>query len=364
MKILCVDDDAGLLYLVRAALEGFQYTVITSQDAEEALELLRSNAFDVMLLDQEMPKLSGLEMLKQVQQWDNIPPIIMVTGAGNEIVAVEAIRLGASDYIVKDVNLVYLKILPSVIQQVIKERALIAQQEAAERALQLEKDRTYLLSQFIRNASHEFRTPLAVIQTSTDLLRRTSTDTRQETYIDRIQQQSQRILKLVDSLVRLARLDNSHALDLQPTNLNDLLQSVLAQARQYASQKDVHIHLEMPPDPLTILAEANELYDALTELIDNAIHASKRGDTLNILLKCEDNHARVIIQDNGIGMNKEQLAHIFERFYRADEAHSTPGFGLGLPLAARIFDLHHGTISISSTEGVGTEVIATLPLVP
>jgi signal transduction histidine kinase len=362
MKILYVDDDEGLLYLARHTLEEQSFHVTLCLDSTEVPDLLQSNDYDVVVLDQEMPKMNGLEVIKQTRWIEAVPPIIMVTGAGNEVVAVEAIRLGASDYVVKDTNLVYLKILPSVIRQVIHERELTQKQQAAQRALQEEKDRARLLTQFIRDASHEFRTPLSIIHTSSELLRRMVTESKHQDYIERIQEQSNRILSLVDGLITLAKLDNISVLNLLPVNLNVLISNTVENKRNVLTDKGIHIQAELGNEPVIIMADAPELTAALAELIDNAYRASHPDSTIYLSVHTDHTTAVITLRDEGIGMSGEQISHIFERFYRVDEAHTTPGFGLGLPIAARIIDLHHGDISITSEPTAGTTVIVTLPI--
>lgn len=362
MKILCVDDDEGLQYLLRSALETLDYQVTICLDSEEALPLLQTTKFDVVILDQEMPKKSGLEIVKLAQSLPEKPPIIMLTGAGNEVIAVEAMRLGASDYVVKDINLVYLKILPSVIQQVVQERELTQRQQAAERAAQVEKERSRLLAQFIRDASHEFRIPLTIIQSSGELLGRMVGEPREQEYVNRILQQCQRIVSLVDHLIQLSRLENTAALQLKAVSLTTLLQEALARKSRLLVEKNIDVQLDLGTEAVPVLADADELVDAFVELIDNARLACKPGDTLHVALAVDQGMAKVIVRDTGIGMTETQLLHIFERFYRVDEAHTTPGFGLGLPIVKRIFDLHQGTVCITSEAGQGTTVITTLPL--
>jgi two-component system, sensor histidine kinase len=362
LKLLCIDDDEGLLYLLRNELEKLSYEVIPCLDTEEALVLLQTEEFDVVLLDQEMPKLSGLEVIRWTHTLENPPPIIMVTGAGNEQVAVEAMRLGASDYVVKDANLVYLRILPSVIRQVIQERELIRQHQAAERALQLERDRSHLLSQFIRDASHEFRTPLTIIQLSSEMLGRIVSEPEQKTNVKLIQEESNRILNLVNHLIQITRLDNIASLPLESTELNSLLSNVLNRKRKLVTEKEIRLETALYSEPVNVLANAHELSNALFEIIDNAYHASQHDDVIRVSLYREDKKVVVSIRDEGIGMTDEQLSHIFERFYRVDSAHSTPGFGLGLPIVARIVELHDGTISVTSQPGAGTTVLVRLPI--
>jgi two-component system, sensor histidine kinase len=362
MHVLCAEDDEGLVYLLRSALEAANFDVTCSLNGEEGLHLLRTQHFDAAVIDYDMPFMSGLEVIQRSSTLADAPPIIMVTGAGNEEVAVQAMRLGASDYLVKDTSLVYLKILPSVIQQVIHERKLTQAHQAAERALQLEKERARLLTQFIQDASHEFRTPLSIINTSSYLLGRISKEPKQQVYLERIQEQSARIVGLVDRLILLARLDNTTALHVMPVVLNDLLQRRLEHKRRLLEEKNLVLCLELPDHPVTVSGNVEELSNAFTELIDNACQASHLGGMLYVTLQSEDATAIITVQDNGIGIAEEDLPHIFERFYRVDTAHSTPGFGLGLPIAARIIDLHHGDIRIGSEPGQGTKVVVSLPV--
>lgn len=362
MKILCVDDDAGLLYLLQSELETHSYEVTTCEDGAEAISLLTTDQFDAVILDQEMPNQSGMEVIKRAQTIENSPPIIMVTGAGNEAVAVEAIRLGASDYVVKDTNLFYLKILRTVIQQVIHERALTQRQQAAERAAEAEKERSRLLGQFIRDASHEFRIPLTIIQSSGELLQRLVDDPKPQKYVSQMLQQSDRILSLVDHLIQLSRLENIVELERVPVSLNTVIQNALTRMKILIAKKNLTLQQAFTAETVTVLADENELTDALVELVENACLASTADGVIQVTLSVENNAAVVNLIDHGVGMTEEQVEHIFERFYRVDEAHTTPGFGLGLPVVARILELHAATISVTSEPGEGTTVTVTLPL--
>ena len=364
MHILCVDDDAGLLYLLRSELETHAYEVTACEDGAEAILLLATSQFDAVILDQEMPNQSGMEVIKRAQTIENSPPIIMVTGAGNEAVAVEAIRLGASDYVVKDTNLVYLKILPTVIQQVIQERKLTQRQQAAERAAEVEKERSRLLGQFIRDASHEFRIPLTIIQSSGELLQRLVDEPKPQGYVSQILQQSDRILSLVDHLIQLSRLENIVELALVPVGLNGIIQNALTRKKRLIAKKNLTVKQAFTAGTVTVLADEDELTDAFVELVENACLASAAEGVIQVTLTVENNAAVVNLIDQGVGMTQEQVEHIFDRFYRVDEAHTTPGFGLGLPVVARILELHNATICVTSEAGEGTTVTVTVPLAP
>ena len=362
MHVLCVEDDEGLLYLLHKSLEEANIVVTEALNGEQGLQLLQDGNYDAVVIDHEMPIVTGLEVIHRMKLTHNLTPIIMVTGAGSEEVAVEAMRLGASDYLVKDTNLTYLKILPSVIRQVIHERELAEAHQAVERALQLERERSKLLAQFIQDASHEFRTPLTLIQTACFLLERISEEPKQQTYIQRIHRHADSILKLVEHLLQLAILDNTPSLNLVSVELKSLLDIVTEQKNRQIVDKKLQLQLDLPENPFRVLAASDELSNALGELIDNACRYSSPDGVLHVALECANGVATITIRDTGIGMSDEQVSHIFERFYRVDEAHSTPGFGLGLPIVARIIELHHGEISVASEVGKGTSVTIRLPL--
>lgn len=362
MDLLCIEDDEGLLYLLRQPLEEAGMVVTEALDGEQGLQLLQERQFDAVIVDQEMPMITGLEVIRRARAAQIDVPIIMVTGAGNEEIAVEALLSGANDYLVKDTNLGYLKILPSVIHQVIRERELAIAHHAAERALELERERSKLLMQFVQNVSHEFRTPLTLIKSACYLLGRTSDELKQKTFIQNIEKQSDSILKLVEQLVHLSKLDNTSSLDFEHIDLNSLLRNVVEKKSAKITGKKLKVHLVLPEDSVVIRSDTYELQDAIGELIDNACRYSNTDGEISVSLSVDNTTATVNIRDMGIGMTQEQVSHIFDRFYRVDDAHSTPGFGLGLSIVSRIIDLHHGDIHVESELGKGTEVTLSLPI--
>ena len=122
VRILLMEDDAGLAHLCRKALERAGYAVDLAADGEEGLAMYNAARYDVVALDHAMPVYDGLEVIRRLSARGPLPPIVMVTGAGNERTAVEAMKLGAYDYVVKDTEAVYLDLLPAVIDQAIRRR--------------------------------------------------------------------------------------------------------------------------------------------------------------------------------------------------------------------------------------------------
>ena len=122
VRILLMEDDAGMAHLCRKALERAGYTVDLAADGEQGLAMYNPDLYDVVAMDHAMPVYDGLEVIRRLSARGPLPPIVMVTGAGNERTAVEAMKLGAYDYVVKDAEAVYLDLLPAVIDQAIRRK--------------------------------------------------------------------------------------------------------------------------------------------------------------------------------------------------------------------------------------------------
>jgi heavy metal sensor kinase len=206
------------------------------------------------------------------------------------------------------------------------------------------------LSQFVADASHEFRTPLAVIRTTAELaLRRARAP---EAYRDSLQEigvEAERMTVLVEDLLILARSDAGVAdMPLSPLDLSEVLRDVLAEMRNLAEFRRIQIRAIL--DKVMISGNQAALHRALLVLLDNALKYSAEGG--EVIVTLADNS--IEIKDFGTGISQEDLPHIFKRFYQADRARSQGGYGLGLSLAESIVRAHGGSIEVSSTLGEGS----------
>ena len=208
------------------------------------------------------------------------------------------------------------------------------------------------LSQFVADASHEFRTPLAVIRTTAELaLRRAREPEAYRQSLQEIASEAQRMTVLVEDLLMLARSDaGAVEMPLTPLDLRDVLRDVVAEIRNLAESQKVNIRQDLGDREAIVSGNRAALHRLFLVLLDNAVKYSTEGGEVVVALS----NNSIEIRDFGIGIQDSDLPHIFRRFYQADPARSEGGYGLGLSLAETIVKAHGGTIEVSSKIGVGS----------
>lgn len=213
-------------------------------------------------------------------------------------------------------------------------------------------------ARFVNDASHELRTPIAVISGYADMLSRWGKDDEKvlEESIDAIKKESTRMSHLVEQLLFLARGDSGRtALQLEETNLTELIQEAYEESVMI---DETHVYRLILPeyDMPSIQADPGLLKQAVRILIDNAAKYTKEHDEIILSAGLSGGHPFLQVQDSGIGMAEADVSHMFERFYRADEARSFEGTGLGLSIAKWIVDKHGGHFEILSRPDLGTRI--------
>ncbi|MCC6612660.1 MAG: PAS domain S-box protein [Anaerolineae bacterium] len=233
--------------------------------------------------------------------------------------------------------------------------------EAEAHRREIERERVRTLSEFVSNASHEFRTPLSIIKTSAYLINRDGALDGQSKRLEQIDDQVDRISALVDDLLAVVRLEQRSTLELSLTDVNAVLHGVVTRINREVTAKDLCFNFELTDPIAPVLGDAGYLADALYEIADNAVRYTPEGGCVTISTTQDGDCVTITIADTGIGIDAEHLPRIFDVFYRADAAHTISGFGVGLAIAKRIVHLHGGTIYATSTVGQGTIVHVSLP---
>ena len=216
-------------------------------------------------------------------------------------------------------------------------------------------------AQFVSDASHELKTPLTVIKSYANLLRRHGLENNEmaEEAIHAIHSEATRIQKMTETFLDLANLEKENVLEMNTVDLISLSESILKQLKD-VYKRDITLRFE--ENPITILADELKIKQVIIILLDNAIKYS--NDQIEVFIERDSPYAKIHIKDYGIGIPENEINNIFERFYRVDKARSreTGGSGLGLHIAKSIIKLHKGEIKIKSKEGSGTSVELYLPI--
>jgi two-component system sensor histidine kinase CiaH len=220
--------------------------------------------------------------------------------------------------------------------------------------------------QFVTDASHELRTPIAVIKTNTELLlyHPEHTIETESVRIAGILKESTRMGKLVATLLTLARADsNQIELEFRVILLSDLLRDIIEQIQPIADMKEIYIAAEIDPQ-IRVKGDRERLYQLFVILLDNAVKYTPAKGHIIVTSHIIQGSVHVSIEDTGIGISTSDIPFIFERFYRGDKVRSRDdgGSGLGLAIAKWIIEKHGGKIRVDSIKGKGTQFHLRLPL--
>ncbi|MDR1665139.1 MAG: cell wall metabolism sensor histidine kinase WalK [Clostridiales bacterium] len=215
---------------------------------------------------------------------------------------------------------------------------------------------------FVANVSHELRTPLTSVQTYTETLLDGAIDDRKTAidFLKVIDGETQRMALLVTDLLSLSRLDNkSSAEEKEVIDLAGLLRVAVRQSQVHADKKGQRITFDSPNKPYFIEANAARINQVVTNILTNSVKYSPEDTEIDVSTEETDKYYRVFIRDHGMGIPKDDIPHIFERFYRVDKARSRAmgGTGLGLAIAKEIMEEHGGRIIVTSELNQGTTMV-------
>jgi signal transduction histidine kinase len=349
------DDRALAIRTLRQAFPHLQVMEITSLAAfDRAME---APSFDLVVTDYRLRWSDGLTILRRVKERYPQRPVVLYTNSGNEEIAVEALKVGGDDYVIKAPR---------------KTRRLAtAVRLALERAdLQVrEQEALRLRDLFLSVAAHELRTPLTIALGHIDLLKlhvasgQLALDERDRRSFDVIVRQAASVRRLLNDLLDISRIGEG-VLEIarEPVDVGALARRVVEDARPLL--RGHTLHLRYTGEPLCVEGDALRLEQALQNLVQNAVTYSPGGGPVTVTVAREGVQACLAVADRGIGIPAAEHARLFERFYRASNVNplQTGGFGVGLFVAHAIVTRHGGAITVQSVEGQGSTFTVSLPL--
>jgi signal transduction histidine kinase len=379
LRALIIEDseDDALLLVQQLSQGGYQpqwRRVETRAALEAALE---AEPWDIVFADYSMPHFSGTEALAVVRERGFGMPFMFVSGEIGEDTAVEAMKAGAQDYIMKGNRR---RLLPAVARElrdaesrrsraVMQEELRRGQEQAAEleRARRLAQRESEFKSRFLANMSHELRTPLNVIIGFSELLQHEISDPltpAQREYVQDILDSGLHLLNLVNDILDLSKID-AGKLELQRERvaLATVADSVHAGAQTLAEKRGVTLAFDLPADLPEIEADPLRLRQILLNLLSNAIKFTPHGGAVRLNARAEAAALHISVADTGIGIAAHDLSRLFSEFERiVSDSEYRQGAGLGLALTRRLVQAHGGTIAVESTPGAGSTFTVVLPL--
>jgi two-component system phosphate regulon sensor histidine kinase PhoR len=219
--------------------------------------------------------------------------------------------------------------------------------------------------ELVGNISHELRTPIAGIKAMAETLRHGAIDDRKaaQDFLSRIEGEADRLTQMVAELTQLSRIETGQVtLKIGPVNLNELMDEVVTEMSPLAEKQQIALFKQLSPGLPPVRADRDRIRQTVINLVHNAIKFNKPAGRVTISTSYDSKAATVSVTDTGIGISREDLPHVFERFYKADRARTGGGSGLGLAIAKHTIQAHGGEIRAQSEEGKGSTFTFSLPL--
>lgn len=388
--ILVVDDSSLVREMYKVQLEDGGYEVLTAVDGIEAINTVFSRIPDLILLDVHMPKINGYQvcrLLKDHPATKDIP-IVMMT-ARDAVGVVQdpqkwSFQTGADGFYGKDEGAalisaveMYLKKTPAresapavnAPKAMSETEIVLALSQLLDRQLYLDVTRLKELDEkkdaFVANVSHELKSPLAIMKGFADNLQDGfygPVTTKQTETIEIMLRTIKRLLRLIKDILDVSKIAaGKMKLELGTVDLGSVLKGTRESFVEEAVKKNIQFGLEIPAEPVTVLADEDRLTQVVVNLTSNALKYTPEGQTVLLRLCAGEDEARVAVEDTGGGIREEDQRKLFDKFERI-LTEKAEGTGLGLSIAKDIVDLHGGRIWIESELGKGSKFIFTLPL--
>ena len=366
--VLNVNDHEQTRYMCTRMLKLAGFDVIEAATGEEALMQARGRNPDIIVLDVKLPDMSGFEVCRLIKSAAATQSICVLQTSATFVTVekkIEGLDSGADAYLTHPFEPAE---LIATVHALLRIRN--AERELRRRADALvEADKRK--DEFLAMLAHELRNPLAAITTAMPLLRKYCTEPeRFDGIVGVVERQSRHLARLIDDLLDVSRFSRGQIeLRRSTIDLRQPLADAVAASRAVYAARDQELDVHVPDEPLWLVADAARLQQVFANLLDNASKYSERGTRVAVEVSAQKDEsrrfARVVVRDQGIGIEPSVMPHVFELFMQADHSleRTRGGMGIGLTLVKRMVELHGGeAIARSEGLGKGSEFELRLPL--
>lgn len=369
LEVMVVDDEPGIRSGVSRILNTFtvSYPFMDSDigfnvkevgTGEEAIDKIKSGHVDIVLLDNKLPGIQGVDVLDFINKNNPEILVMMITSYASLELAVKATNNGAHDFIPKPFTPQELK---SSLENVSKHIFLRGMTK------KMNKEGKEIRYQFLSVLSHELKAPLNAIDGYLHMMQDKEAGDKIADYDQMIDRSIQRIKimrNLIMDLLDLTKINLEKKTEkFQLVKVKDIAQNAIEAINPYAIQKDVSIKLS-DVNNVEINADPGDIEIVFNNLISNAVKYNIEKGEVDVILEADQNNLKISIKDTGIGMNKNEIEQLFDEFFRVknEQTKHITGSGLGLSIVKRMIDLYNGEIKVESEVGHGSTFTIILPI--
>ena len=386
-KILIADDEQVNLQVLRNQLFLEGYDVVATSNGREVIEEVQKQTFDLLILDIMMPNMSGYEVCQWIRKRYSLMelPIIMLTAKNQTTDKITSFEMGANDYLAKPCEkaelisrvktLIQLRRLNGQLQEMNRN----LENKVAERTLQLQKTNEHLQQvtesrqQMLANIAHEIGTPVTLIHGFVQGIQHGIITIEQPRYLEMVNDKVKILSRLINDLSDLSKLEAGKINLIQDeVKMSDCLLDMFRKLKLEASEAGRSLNLVTDEEDIKAMGlvcyiDVDRMEQVFTNLVWNAIkHTSEDRGKIEMSVVVDEKNKEITIgvHDQGLGIAKEDLPFIFDRFYKvtASSDDDEKGTGLGLAITKEIVETHGGRVSVKSEEGEGANFYVTLPI--
>lgn len=370
LKLLIVDDEPGIRSGISRILknfsvdfpfidEAFTFEAIEASTGEEALDILNSSSVDVVLLDNKLPGIQGIEVLEHINQKNIDTTVMMITSYASLDLAIKATNNGAYNFVPKPFTPQELK---TAIEGITKHVYL------SRMTKQLNTEGKQIRFQFLSVLSHELKSPINAVEGYLRIMQDKQVGTNLEDYDTMIERSLERIRgmrSLIMDMLDLTKLENGKKKrEVTKVDLVQVARISIDTMTPMAIQKNISVFLDSDEPNVYLNADNSEIEIVFNNLISNAVKYNVQDGSVTILIKHEGNKIKISVSDTGIGMSEEEMTRLFQDFSRIknEKTKGISGSGLGLSIMKKtVEEYYHGNVEVASEPDKGTTFTVEIP---
>lgn len=372
LRVLVVDDEPGIRSGINRILrnfrvsypfmdEDFEFELSEADSGEKAIEIIEKETVDIILLDNKLPGMDGIEVLEYIRKRQFDTYVMMITSYASLDLAVKATTNGAYNFVPKPFTPEELR---SAMENITKHLFL------KRMTRQMNKEGKQVRFQFLSVLSHELKSPINAIEGYLKIMKERQVGDCLEDYdtmIDRSLERIKGMRNLIMDLMDLTRLESAKkSREIRKVDLGQVARMAIDTMEPMAIQKNVRIYLDVPEN-LLYPSDGDEMEIIMNNLVSNAVKYNREGGSVNVTIRNANAHLKIEVEDTGIGMTDGEVSRLFQEFMRIknEKTKNITGSGLGLSIVKKMVEENYkGTISVKSIPDEGSTFTVRLPLNP